>query len=146
MTTLPDIKPGDLVKVYSKIVEGDKTRITPFQGIVIQIKGSGVSKTFTVRKISAGIGVERIFPLFSPMIAKIEVKKRGMVRKAKLTYLRHKKTKKMKIKEMVATAEIVTSGVSDKLSEQNKTKVKKEPKTKEGAVEGAPGEKPVAKV
>ena len=75
MAKIPDIKPGDLVKVYAKIKEGNKERITPFQGIVIQIRGSNLSKTFTVRKISAGIGVERIFPLHSPMIQKIEIKK-----------------------------------------------------------------------
>ncbi len=101
----PDFKPGDLIKVYVKVVEGDKTRLSPFQGVVIQIKGSGESKTFVVRKVSAGIGVERIFPLNSPMIAKIEVKKRGKVRRAKLTYLRNKKVKKLKSKEVTAKEE-----------------------------------------
>jgi len=102
MTKIPDFKPGDLIKVYVKVVEGDKTRLSPFQGVVLQIKGSGESKTFVVRKISAGIGVERIFPLNSPMIAKIEVKKRGKVRRAKLTYLRNKKVKKLKSQEVIA--------------------------------------------
>jgi large subunit ribosomal protein L19 len=97
-----DFKPGDLIKVYVKVVEGDKTRLSPFQGVVIQIKGSGESKTFVVRKVSAGIGVERIFPLNSPMIAKIEVKRRGKVRRAKLTYLRNKKVKKLKSQEVIA--------------------------------------------
>uniref|UniRef100_A0A7C4TJS6 50S ribosomal protein L19 n=1 Tax=candidate division WOR-3 bacterium TaxID=2052148 RepID=A0A7C4TJS6_UNCW3 len=96
-----DFKPGDLVKVYVKITEGDKTRLTPFQGVVLQIKGSGAGKTFTVRKVSAGIGVERIFPLNSPSIAKIEVKRRGKVRRAKLTYLRTKRAKKIKGAEPV---------------------------------------------
>ncbi len=102
MTKKPDFKPGDLVKVYVKVVEGDKTRISPFQGVVMQIKGSSESKTFIVRKVSAGIGVERIFPLNSPMITKIEVKRRGKVRRAKLTYLRNKKVKKIKAKEIKA--------------------------------------------
>ncbi len=107
MTKNPDFKPGDLVKVYVKVVEGDKTRISPFQGVVIQIKGSGESKTFVVRKVSAGIGVERIFPLNSPMIAKIEVKRRGKVRRAKLTYLRNKKVKKLKSQEITTKEEKV---------------------------------------
>ncbi|MEO0215568.1 MAG: 50S ribosomal protein L19 [candidate division WOR-3 bacterium] len=98
-----EFKPGDLVKVYVKITEGDKTRLTPFQGVVVQIKGQGVSKTFTVRKVSAGIGVERIFPLNSPSIAKIEVKKKGKVRRARLTYLRAKKVKKIKTAQLPST-------------------------------------------
>jgi large subunit ribosomal protein L19 len=95
---IPEVKPGDLVKVYTKIIEGDKERLAPFQGVVIKIKGRDITKTFTVRKVSAGIGIERIFPVHSPMIAKIEVKKKGKVRRAKLTYLRQRKGKKMKIK------------------------------------------------
>ncbi|MEO0137908.1 MAG: 50S ribosomal protein L19 [candidate division WOR-3 bacterium] len=101
MTKKYDIRPGDLVKVYVKVVEGDKTRISPFQGVVIQIKGSGESKTFVVRKVSAGVGVERIFPLYSPMIADIEIKRRGKVRRARLTYLRNKKVKKLKTQAVV---------------------------------------------
>lgn len=99
MKEIPEFKPGDLVRVYVKITEGDKTRLTPFQGIVIQIKGTGIGKTITVRKVSTGIGVERIFPLYSPSIARIEVKKKGKVRRARLTYLRAKKERKIKIKE-----------------------------------------------
>ncbi len=99
MEKIPEFRAGDLIKVYSKIVEGGKERITTFQGTVIQLRGAGPSKTFTVRKISGGIGVERIYPLYSPNITKIEVKKRGQVRKAKLFYLRGKKGKKSKIKE-----------------------------------------------
>ncbi len=102
---IPDFKPGDLVRVYVKITEGDKTRLSPFQGVVIQIKGAGNSKTCTVRKVSAGIGVERIFPLNSPAIAKIEIKKRGRVRRARLTYLREKKTKKIKTAEITPPQE-----------------------------------------
>ncbi|MGB9720725.1 MAG: 50S ribosomal protein L19 [bacterium] len=102
MTKISEFKPGDLVKVYVKVIEGDKTRLSPFQGVVVQIKGSGDRKTFIVRKVSAGIGVERIFPLNSPMIARIEVKRKGKVRRAKLTYLRNKKVKKLKSQELVA--------------------------------------------
>lgn len=99
MAKMADVKPGDLVKVFTKIKEGDKERITHFQGVVMKTRGTGLSKTFTVRKISAGIGIERIFPLRSPLITKIEIKKRGKVRRAKLTYLRHRTGKRMKIRE-----------------------------------------------
>lgn len=101
MAKIPDIKPGDLVKVHSRMKEGKKERVIFFQGIVMQIKGTDQSKTFTVRKISAGIGVERIFPFHSPIITKIEIKKKGKVRRAKLNYLRQRKGRKMKIKEAV---------------------------------------------
>lgn len=90
---------GDTVKVYVKVVEGDKERIQPFQGVVIARKGSGARETFMVRKISFGVGVEKIFPVFSPNINKIEVIKRGSVKKAKLYYIRSKKGKAAKIKE-----------------------------------------------
>jgi large subunit ribosomal protein L19 len=105
MAEIPDIRPGDLVKVYTKIIEGDKERLAPFQGVIMKIKGNGISKTFTVRKVSAGIGIERIFPVHSPMIVKIEIKKKGKVRRAKLTYLRQRKGKKMKIKEALMPSE-----------------------------------------
>ena len=102
MAKIPDIKPGDLVKVYSKIIEGDKERITPFQGVVIKIRGSNIHRTFTVRKITAGVGIEKVFPLHSPVITKIEIKKKGKVRRAKLSYLRQRRGRKMKIKESTA--------------------------------------------
>jgi large subunit ribosomal protein L19 len=102
MAKNPGVKPGDLVKVYTKIIEGEKERLAPFQGVVIKIKGSDVGKTFTVRKVSAGIGIERIFPVYSPMIAKVEIKKKGKVRRAKLTYLRQRRGRRMKIKEAAA--------------------------------------------
>ncbi len=86
----PDIRVGDTVKVHLKIKEGDKERIQKFEGVVISLKGSGLSATLTVRKISYGIGVEKIFPLHSPVIKKIEIVKRGTVRKAKLYYLRER--------------------------------------------------------
>jgi len=90
---------GDTVRVFVKVVEGDKERIQPFDGVVIARSGSQVRETFTVRKISFGVGVEKIFPLHSPSVDKIEVLKRGRVRRAKLYYLRDKKGKAAKIKE-----------------------------------------------
>ena len=87
-TGIPDFNPGDVVNVHVRVVEGDKERIQQFQGVVIGRHGAGMSATFTVRKISDGVGVERIFPLHSPRIAKIERVKEGVVRRAKLYYLR----------------------------------------------------------
>ena len=98
-TDIVEFNVGDTVKVYVKVVEGDKERIQPFQGVVIARKGSGARETFMVRKISFGVGVEKIFPVYSPSINKVEVIKRGSVRKAKLYYLREKKGKAAKIKE-----------------------------------------------
>jgi large subunit ribosomal protein L19 len=96
---ITDFRVGDTVKISVKVVEGDKERIQPFEGVVIARNGSGAKETFMVRKISFGIGVERIFPVFSPTIDKIEVLKKGRVRRAKLYYLRGKKGKAAKIKE-----------------------------------------------
>ena len=87
-TDFPAFKPGDHIKVHVRVIEGDKERIQQFKGIVMGIKGEGISKSFRVRKISNGVGVERIFPLHSPKIAKIDVLKEGSVRRAKLYYLR----------------------------------------------------------
>lgn len=87
-TNIPGFKPGDTINVHVKVKEGDKERIQEFQGIVIGRRGSGTNATFTVRKISDGVGVERIFPLHSPCIAKIEKLKDGTVRRAKLYYVR----------------------------------------------------------
>ena len=95
----PDFRPGDNVAVSYKIIEGDKQRVQTFKGDVIQINGSGATKTFTVRKMSSGVGVERIFPFASPSLAEIKVLKRGKVRRAKLYYLRSMVGKKAKIKE-----------------------------------------------
>lgn len=96
---IPSFGIGDTVKVYLKIAEGDKERIQVFEGAVIGRKGGGIRETFTVRKISYGVGVERILPLHSPLIDRIEVIKKGDVRRAKLYYIRGKKGKAAKIKE-----------------------------------------------
>ena len=95
----PDFKAGDTVTVYYKIIEGNKERIQQYQGVVLQRKGSGATQTFTVRKISNGVGVERIFPLSSPKIDKIVVDKRGVVRRARIFYLRGISGKKARIEE-----------------------------------------------
>ena len=87
-TDLPNFAPGDTVKVQIKVKEGDKERLQAFEGVVMARKGSGISETFTVRKISYGVGVERVFPLHSPKVAKITVTRTGKVRRAKLTFLR----------------------------------------------------------
>lgn len=97
-TDLPDFKVGDTVRVHVKIIEGEKERIQPFEGVVIRKKGGGIRSTFTVRKVSYGIGVERIFPLHSPRIERIEIINRGRVRRAKLFYLRNLKGKAARIK------------------------------------------------
>jgi large subunit ribosomal protein L19 len=160
MAKIPDIKPGDLVKVYFKITEGEKERTTTFEGIIMQIRGMAKSKTFTVRKISAGVGVERIFPLRSPMI-KIEIKKKGMVRRAKLSYLRRSKGGKMKIKEVAVKtsakakpAELVADKDEKPVVEKPATEKEKPiessgkkevKKTKEPKRETAPGQKSVEK-
>jgi large subunit ribosomal protein L19 len=96
--TLP-FNVGDTVKVFTRVVEGDKERLQPFEGVVISRKGGGTRETFMVRKVSFGVGVERIFPLHSPNIDRIEVTREGSVRRAKLYYLRQKKGKAAKIKE-----------------------------------------------
>ncbi len=96
---LPRFRPGDRVAVDVRVVEGDRTRVQTFEGDVIAMSGSGVNRTFTVRKISGGIGVERIFPLHSPNINKIKVIRAGKVRRAKLYYLRQLRGKAARIKE-----------------------------------------------
>ncbi len=96
---VPSFQVGDTVKVFVKVVEGDKERIQPFEGIVVARRGASVRGTFMVRKVSYGIGVERVFPLHSPAIDRIELIKRGAVKKAKLYYLRGKKGKAARIKD-----------------------------------------------
>ena len=105
-TGLPDFRPGDTVKVHVKVVEGNKTRVQVFQGVVIARSGDGIRETFTVRKVSYGVGVERTFPLHTPIIDKIEVVSRGDVRRAKLYYLRDLRGKKAKIRERRETVKV----------------------------------------
>ncbi len=97
-TDFPDFNSGDRVKVHVRVIEGNKERIQPFEGDVISVRGDGNNKTFTVRKISSGVGVERIFPFNSPKIAKIDLLKQGKVRRAKLYYLRNLSGKAARIK------------------------------------------------
>lgn len=99
-TDLPEFGPGDTVRVHAKVIEGNKERIQVFEGVVIARKHGGINETFTVRKISHGVGVERTFMLHSPRIDKIEVVRRGKVRRAKLYYLRKKIGKAARIKEL----------------------------------------------
>ena len=96
---LPDFRPGDTVKVHVRVVEGNRERVQVFQGVVIRRQNGGIRETFTVRKISFGVGVERTFPVHSPSIAKLEIVQRGRVRRAKLYYLRDLRGKKARIKE-----------------------------------------------
>ena len=98
-TDVPDFRPGDTLKVHVRVVEGNRERIQVFQGVVIRRQGGGVRETFTVRKVSFGVGVERTFPVHSPIIGRIEVVTRGDVRRAKLYYLRDLRGKAAKIKE-----------------------------------------------
>lgn len=96
---LPSFKSGDTITVTYKIIEGNKERLQSFRGVVIQIKGRGMTKMFTIRKVSNGVGVERIFPLYSPNIDSIEVNKVGVVRRARIYYLRNLTGKKARIRE-----------------------------------------------
>ncbi|MFF2752544.1 50S ribosomal protein L19 [Psychrobacillus sp. NPDC058041] len=98
-TDLPTFRPGDTVRVHVKVVEGTRERIQMYEGIVIKRRGGGISETFTVRKISSGVGVERTFPVHTPKIANLEVIRRGKVRRAKLYYLRELRGKAARIKE-----------------------------------------------
>jgi large subunit ribosomal protein L19 len=96
---VPDLQPGDTVKVHVRVVEGNRERVQVFEGVVIRRQGSGIRETFTVRKVSWGVGVERTFPVHSPVTAKIEVMRRGDVRRAKLYYLRDRRGKAARIRE-----------------------------------------------
>ena len=96
---IPDFRPGDSVKVHVRVVEGNRSRVQIFQGVVIRRQGGGIRETFTVRKVSFGVGVERTFPVHTPVVEKIEVLTRGDVRRAKLYYLRELRGKAAKIKE-----------------------------------------------
>ena len=100
---LPKLEIGDTVRVYVKVVEGNRERLQNFEGIVIKMQGGGIRKTFTVRRISYGVGVERTFPYHSPRIGRIEVVRHGVARRAKLYYLRERTGKAAKIKERIVT-------------------------------------------
>lgn len=115
---LPSMKPGDTIRVYVKITEGEKERTQLFEGTLIGQKGSGNRQTITVRKISFGVGVERIFPLHSPMIEKIDVVRKGDVRRAKLYYLRERKGRAARVKEARATqASVIPNKVPEPVEE-----------------------------
>ncbi len=107
--TVPPFEIGDTVRVHAKVVEGEKERIQVFEGVVISRKGGRNSETFTVRKVSYGVGVERIFPIHSPIVSRIEVVRQGKVRRAKLYYLRAKKGKKAKVEEREFAQEAKTA-------------------------------------
>ena len=96
---IPDVRPGDTVRVMVRVVEGEKERLQPFEGVCIARKGGGIRETMTVRRVSGGVGIERIFPLHSPSIAELKILRRGKVRRAKLYYLRSRRGKKARIKE-----------------------------------------------
>ncbi len=98
---VPDFRPGDTVRVHQRVIEGNRERIQVFEGVVIARRNRGINSSFTVRKISYGEGVERVFPLFSPRIEKIEVVRRGRVRRAKLYYLRERRGKAARIRELM---------------------------------------------
>ena len=104
-TDLPKLLVGDLVRVYVKVVEGDKERLQAFEGTVIKIQGGGIRRSFTVRRISYGVGVERTFPYHSPRLGRIEVIRHGRVRRAKLFYLRDRVGKAAKVKEKIVAKE-----------------------------------------
>ncbi|PKK82756.1 MAG: 50S ribosomal protein L19 [candidate division Zixibacteria bacterium HGW-Zixibacteria-1] len=134
---LPIFKPGDTVKVHVKIKEGDKERIQVFQGTVIGRRGSGLNETFTVRKVSAGIGVERIFPIHSPNVSKIERTRQGKVRQAKLYYLRELTGKSARITEKLEdkTIENGADEIATKKTAKGKKAKAKKAKAEEKIVE-----------
>jgi large subunit ribosomal protein L19 len=109
----PDFSVGDTVRVHAIVKEGGKERVQVFEGIVIAKKGGGINETFTVRKVSYGVGVERVFPLHSPLVKKIEVKRKGDVRRAKLYYLRERLGKAQNVKEKVENTEKVETTKSE---------------------------------
>jgi len=110
LRNVPAFRPGDTLRVNVRVKEGEKERIQAFEGVCIARRGSGVSETFTVRKISNGVGVERIFPVHSPMLAEIIVARRGRVRRAKLYYLRHLTGKATRIKERKTRVAVPETG------------------------------------
>jgi large subunit ribosomal protein L19 len=114
---VPPFRPGDTLRVNVRVREGDKERLQAFEGVCIARRGSGVSETFTVRKVSNGVGVERIFPVHSPMLADINVVRRGRVRRAKLYYLRHLTGKATRIKEKKTRVNVPATGATSGTTE-----------------------------
>jgi large subunit ribosomal protein L19 len=150
-TDLPEFRPGDSVKVHVRVVEGNRERVQVFQGVVIRRQGGGLRETFTVRKISFGVGVERTFPVHSPSIARLEIVSRGAVRRAKLYYLRDLRGKKARIKERrvdemkLAKADVedgtVTSEVeAGRQDEDGAEAAKVEPEPSDGVEEEPPAD------
>ncbi|MBX9927701.1 MAG: 50S ribosomal protein L19 [Gemmatimonadaceae bacterium] len=113
MRTVPPFRPGDTLRVNVRVKEGEKERLQAFEGVCIARRGAGVSETFTVRKVSSGIGVERIFPVHSPMLAEITVVRRGSVRRAKLYYLRNVTGKAARIKEKKVRVVVPSTGAAE---------------------------------
>jgi large subunit ribosomal protein L19 len=116
---LPDFQPGDTVQVNVKVVEGERSRIQAYEGVCIARAGAGLNENFTVRKISYGEGVERVFPIYSPMIDSVKVVRRGKVRRAKLYYLRDRRGKSARIVERAETAEAKTARVEAKAARKS---------------------------
>jgi ribosomal protein L19 len=138
---LPNFRPGDELKVHVRVVEGNKSRIQVFQGLVIARQGSGIRETFTIRKISYGVGVERIFPVHAPVIEKIELVRKGEVRRAKLYYLRDLRGKAAKIRERRGADDLETLYSSAPAAvEETATPVVEEVPVAQDAVAEAPVE------
>ncbi|MFI4998065.1 MAG: 50S ribosomal protein L19 [Hyphomicrobiales bacterium] len=116
---IPDFQPGDTLQVNVKVVEGERSRIQAYEGVCIARSGAGINENFTVRKISYGEGVERVFPVFSPMIESVKVVRRGKVRRAKLYYLRDRRGKSARIVERAETAEAKTARIDAKAAKKS---------------------------
>jgi large subunit ribosomal protein L19 len=116
---IPDFQPGDTLQVNVKVVEGERSRIQAYEGVCIARAGSGINENFTVRKISYGEGVERVFPIYSPMIDSVKVVRRGKVRRAKLYYLRDRRGKSARIVERAETAEAKTARIDAKAAKKS---------------------------
>jgi large subunit ribosomal protein L19 len=139
-TDLPEFRPGDTVKVHVRVVEAGRERIQVFQGVVIRRQGGGLQETFTVRKISFGVGVERTFPLHSPSIGKLEVVSRGHVRRAKLYYLRERRGKKARIRERRLGEEELAAIAA---AEAERAAAASAPTAADGEAEAADGSEPI---
>jgi large subunit ribosomal protein L19 len=116
---IPDFQPGDTLQVNVKVVEGERSRIQAYEGVCIARSGAGINENFTVRKISYGEGVERVFPIYSPMIDSVKVVRRGKVRRAKLYYLRDRRGKSARIVERAETAEAKTARIDAKAAKKS---------------------------